>query len=410
MVGSVMLLFTGTMGYLMFRFPRFHSIKVAFAVLALVNLLFFVRFREKGRGLWERMMRSDFFPRKLSISKVGRFLVLISLGIGFAAVNTGSNLLYLLMSMLLSIIMGSGILSELSVRKVSMSFDFPGSSVAGEETLFPVRVTNDKGRFNSFSLEGRLLLPDTAEAIHQVPGVVLKLPPRRSDLLFVRAQWPRRGLYPVSGVSLSTSYPFSFFEKSRNVRAPHDVLVVPRGEKDLGDLVTGLGRGFEEHASRSGRGTEFFSVRPMFPGDEWRDVHWKKTARTQQFAVKEYEALQTRRVRLLLWRDSESGENAFEAEEDGIETSASLVRWLLQRGFEVGIWAGAQCHQEPQAGEASLRVLFRRLALLDVSLVPSSTLGAPVDARDLVVRLNLSRSAVDFAQGSPGAAHQGGHA
>ncbi len=389
MTGSMMLLFTGTLGYLMVRFHRFHSIKIAFAFFLMVNLLFFVRFRDKGQGFVERLLRSDFFPRKLAITKVGRFLVLISIGIGFAAVNTGSNLLYLLMSMLLSIIMASGILSELSIRDIAMTPRFPPVAVAGQEVLFPLDLTSGKRRFSSFTLEGRVLFRQEVPAPSQVPGVLLKLPPLGSAHLFPRVTFPRRGIYPVSGFALATSYPFSFFQKSRHEKRREDIVVLPRGARDVTGLLAGMGHGQEELAGRSGRGVEFFSARPMFEGDDWRDVHWKLSARSQHLAVKEYEALATRRVHLVLCGRSGKENGAVDVAEEGVELAASVIRRLLTVSFEVGLRAGTMIRQVPTGGEHGLRSLYRHLARLALEDVPESPdlSGIPPGEEALVVHL-----------------------
>ena len=407
MAGSVMLLFTGTSAYLMVRFPHFHSLKVAFLLFLLLNSALFIRWRERGQGFWERVMQSRFFPRKLSLTLVGKFLVLISIGIGFAAVNTGSNLLYLLMSMLLSIIMASGILSELSIRSVDMELELPTSAVAETETLFPIRVRNDKRRTNSFSLEGAVIFERFDADIVQAPGLSLKLEPGTSETVFPRVRFPRRGLYRLKGVTLSTSYPFSFFTKSRNVELPREVLVLPLGNRPMAPLIARLGRGYEEHANRSGRGTEFFSVRPMFPGDEWRDVHWKQTARSGHFSVKEYEALTSRRIHVALFRepgDVTGGPLDFEAEEEGIELAASGIRVLVQAGFEVGLHAPGALEVVPQVGEIALRGLFRGLAILPLESLATRYVP-PLNAahRDLVLAMNLTtgRMTLEGNEGPP---------
>ena len=70
-------------------------------------------------GFWKKIGRSNrLFPRKLKFTKEGKILIGITLGIGFAAINTGNNLMYLVLGMLLSLMVVSGILSELSLRGV----------------------------------------------------------------------------------------------------------------------------------------------------------------------------------------------------------------------------------------------------------------------------------------------------
>ena len=75
--------------------------------------------------LWDRfvvrMRRWLRPPRRLRATREGKYFVGITLGVGFAAVNTGNNLLYLLLGMMLSLIIASGILSEVSLRDLSLT-------------------------------------------------------------------------------------------------------------------------------------------------------------------------------------------------------------------------------------------------------------------------------------------------
>src|SRR5215831_11538964 len=65
---------------------------------------------------WSRMRP----PRRLKFTREGKFFVGITLGVGFAAINTANNLLYLLLGMLLALIVVSGIMSELSLRDLTV--------------------------------------------------------------------------------------------------------------------------------------------------------------------------------------------------------------------------------------------------------------------------------------------------
>jgi len=397
--GAVFALFTGTLAFLMVRFPMFHSIKLGFASFLFINVLFFIRFREKPRkSLMQRLMATRFFPRKLAFTMEGKFMVIISLGMGFAAVNTGSNLLYLLLAMLLSLITASGILSEFSVQKLNWTVSFPEQVVARTETLFPIRLRNDKRRLSSFSLEGEALFPDESP-LTQIAGTLLKLEPGMTNHLFARVTFSRRGSYALRGLSLGTRYPFSFFKKSRNYELSQEVVVVPKGEEDVDHLVFALATGFEEHARLVGRGSEFFSVRPMQPGDEWRDVHWKQSARHLRFAVKEYEALTARRVWVELAPGG--GERDLEREEEAVELAASLVRRLVQGGFEVGLKApGAWL--PPTSGPACIRQAFTTLALLDLGAAAAdASLRAPAGGpNELTVAVDIATLEVTISGGA----------
>lgn len=55
--------------------------------------------------------RRQIAGRHLRFTREGKYFVALTFGIGFAAINTGNNLLYLVLGMLLALIVGSGVLS-----------------------------------------------------------------------------------------------------------------------------------------------------------------------------------------------------------------------------------------------------------------------------------------------------------
>ena len=52
-------------------------------------------------------------------------MVLITLGIGLGAMNTGNNLVYLVFGMMLGFITASGVISETSLRGIEADWIFP---------------------------------------------------------------------------------------------------------------------------------------------------------------------------------------------------------------------------------------------------------------------------------------------
>jgi hypothetical protein len=52
--------------------------------------------RPAANTFWQRLLRRFRPPRKLKFTREGKYFLGITLGVGFAAINTGNNLLYLL--------------------------------------------------------------------------------------------------------------------------------------------------------------------------------------------------------------------------------------------------------------------------------------------------------------------------
>ncbi len=166
-------------------------------------------------------------PRRLEFTREGKYFVGITLGVGFAAINTGNNLLYLLLGMMLSLIIASGVLSEMSLRGLSVAREPPARPHAGKPFLMGVSLQNHKRRLPSFSIEVEDLLE--GQAIDK-KCYFLKLPAGRLQHTSYRHSLPRRGRYTFTGLRLSTKFPFGLFRKSRVLELTDETIVYPQLE------------------------------------------------------------------------------------------------------------------------------------------------------------------------------------
>lgn len=365
LIGLIMLFITGSSFYMIIKFPFYTRFKVIFVFFFVINTLLFIRFREPRNNLFQRMMRSNFFPRKLTITMEGKFLLFITLGIGFAAVNTGVNLLYLLMTMLLSMIVVSGILSELTLKKLRWKIDLPSEATALSETIVILAIRNGKRRISSFSLEGELLIPED-RSIVQRKGVLLKLNAAEERPMLIRLIFSQRGKQEIEGISIGTRFPFSFFCKSRHYEFNRSVLVLPKGEEPVEKTMYRLTINHQEDFETSHdkrQGLEYHSIRQMYPGDDWRNVHWKKTAAGQEFAIREFDSLEGRIVTICLV-GNEHDKIDYQQREKGIEIAASIAKFLVNHDFQVGLLGPNLCIEQ-SGGVSSLKRIFVALALLD---------------------------------------------
>src|SRR5574342_761845 len=90
--------------------------------------------------------------RSIRLTSEGIRFLLFTIGIGVAAVNTGNNLFYLLLAMMLSVVVISGLLSEQCLRRLNFHRHVPDLITANEPTTVTLSVTNRNSRFPSFSL------------------------------------------------------------------------------------------------------------------------------------------------------------------------------------------------------------------------------------------------------------------
>lgn len=293
--------------------------------------------RKRRLGFWGRLGRSNrLFPRKLKLNTEGKFLVFITIGIGFAAVNTGNNLLYLILGMLLSLITVSGILSELTLRHITVSRAVPPGVTAGRDTLVPVKVRNGKRFFSSLSIEVEEILDDPGTL--QLAAYVLHLRPGEEVIAHLRVRFGRRGEHVTSGLRVATRFPFSFFRKSRLVLGEETYLVYPPVVDVLVPALPPRQEGADQHRPKVGPGDELWGVRDYRPGDPARSIHWKITARRGRLVSREFETPSVRTV-VLAYPNAVHGDGdaAMDALEAGIVHVASVAAALLDRGYAVGL-------------------------------------------------------------------------
>ncbi|HEX2686593.1 MAG TPA: DUF58 domain-containing protein [Kofleriaceae bacterium] len=318
---------------------------------------------------WQRLRP----PRRLSFTREGRVIVILSVGVGFAAINTGNNLLYLLLGWLLSFIIASGILSEMTLKRLSVERRPPPRVFAGEPFLMEVAITNDKRARASFSIEVEDLIGKTPL---DKRCYFLKIPAGKSQRTSYRHTFVRRGLYTLTGYRIATKFPFALFRKSRDVLAPLEVLVVPARVAVPRPVPRTEARG-ELTANRTGRRGEFFGLREHRAGDDRRDVHWRSSARSGRLLVREYEDEHARKVVIGVdnalpdaVRDAvtdgaqtPTDEAAVAAVERAISVAGSLAAVYLEAGWAVELCA-RDCHIPAGAGRIHEARIARALAVL----------------------------------------------
>ncbi len=239
----------------------------------------------KGFGSWWDALFSRGKPsRRLKFTREGKFFVGITLGVGFAAINTGNNLLYLLLGLLLALIVVSGIMSELSLRDLTVVRRLPPRAQVGRAHLVEIEVFNHKGRVPSYAIEVEDL---RAGQPADKRCFFLKISPKSAQVAAYRRTPQRRGRDRHVGFRIATRFPFGLFEKSREVAAEGDLIIYPAADPvKLGQPPPGRDAGGESAFGR-GHGEDHYGLRAVRDGEDQRDVHWKKSASTGHLVRRE---------------------------------------------------------------------------------------------------------------------------
>lgn len=311
-----------------------------------------------------RPRRARLLPRALKLTREGKYLLLLVFGVGFAAVNSGNNLLYLVFGLLLSLIVVSGVLSELTLRRLSVTVELPAQAHARRPALLRVRLRNGKRRFSSFSVEAELVTDD--RRVHQRPASVLHLPPGEAADSFAELLLEERGRYVFPGVRVATRFPFGFFRKSRILPGDRVLVVYPALVDVPLPELPGARAGQAAARPRAGRGDDYYGLRELRAGDDLRDVYWKVSARVGDLVVREYEEPVRRQV-TLCFANVATGEDrrTLTDLEDAVSVAASLAVRLSEDGSSVGL-VTVDGVLEPEGGARQVHRILRHLALMDV--------------------------------------------
>lgn len=309
-------------------------------------------------GPRRRSLRSR-LPRTLRATRAGWCFIAIIFGVGFAALNTGNNLLYLVLALLLAFLVLSGLLSEASLRGMRVERRLPPELFARSPQRMSLRIHNDQKRHPSFavSIEDRIVGSAGDESIGR--AFVLRVGPGLAIHRSYLFEPPHRGELVFSSVRLSTRFPFGLFVKSVELPLEATTLVYPaRCESSTPHGAPRSPRDGDAPGDTRLEGDAIGGVREYAKGDSMHRVHWRRTLRERRLIVGERESQSAAEIEILL----RLPESLSEAEiEDRVSRAATEVARHLESGDRVGLRT-LETRFEPGTGAVHRRTLLSHLA------------------------------------------------
>lgn len=206
----------------------------------------------------------------------------MTLLLGFAAVNTGNNLLYLLVSALLGFMAISGILGRGNITGLEVAVETPDEIYDGVPTLLRVRLANRRRFLPAFLVrisvrEGTVLFPFVDRGA--------------SASAVVSAVFRSRGRFSVGPARICSNFPINFFVRCCPAagESPVTVFPAPVGSRALGAGERGDLRG-ESPAPPKGLEGEMHGIAD-YRGEPLKLIHWKLSARHDELKVRELSAV-----------------------------------------------------------------------------------------------------------------------
>lgn len=197
---------------------------------------------------------------------------------GLAAVNTGNNLLYLLVSVLLGFLAVTGWCGHRNLTGLSLA-------VLPAQDLY-ARLPG-KVRLLVKNRHPRLPLFLVQIAVADVKILLPYVPPGETTTVTVPLVMVDRGFHPLPQITLTSSFPVNFFIRSCRVELAQTLLVFPQ------PLITGLPAAVDvRHAnaelqsSLPGGDGDLRNIDSYRPGDPLKSIHWKLSARHQELKIR----------------------------------------------------------------------------------------------------------------------------
>ena len=242
------------------------------------------------------------YKMEYRISREGWIYLAGIILVALAALNTGNNLLFLILSSLVAIVLMSGILSSITLSGIEMRLLLPEHIFTGQPVRAVVELENAKLTLPSFSLrvEAARTKGSSAAAMLETPVYFPYLPKNDRVQQVVPMLFPRRGVYRQEAFRIVTRFPFGFLQKARHLNLKTEALVYPSVEptEEYLDILPGLQGALESLVK--GRGQDLYALRDYLPTDSARHVHWKASARLGSLMVREFTREDESRILLVL--------------------------------------------------------------------------------------------------------------
>lgn len=315
----------------------------------------------KAWGLIRSILHRLAPRRSTRLTSEGTFFLFLTLAVGVAAVNTGNNLFYLLLSMMVSGVLVSGVAARSCLNRLEIRRHVPDLLFVNKPETAALVIKNRKRRWSSYALR---FFDVTADGHDLGRGLTIHhLPPGVGRVLSYPLIPSRRGLLKLDGVRVTTSFPFGLFYQtvyySTSATVPVSPALKPLPNGLLRDV---LGAGLERTIRRKGNGSDLYNLRLYQPGDDSRTIHWLTTARTSKLIVRETEEEGQRRATVHLSLLAPDSHDA--VFEEAVSLTASLLHHLTGQGYWLRLTVGAFRSSFGHGG-VHLVGLLRALALCE---------------------------------------------
>lgn len=306
--------------------------------------------------------------RNWRVTRDGKVFFFLTFCVGFAAVNTGNNLLYLVLGLLLSVIILSGLLSDLSLRGLGFQRRLPKRAFAGHTALIEIEVRNTKRWVPSYSIEVEDKLENRRT---DKRCYFLKVNPGGRQTAAYRRTPPVRGRERYLSLRVATRFPFGLFEKWYEVELTDSQLVYPSLQQGRRSAAVPRAPDGQTPTQQRGEG-DVEGLRDLHSGAPVRDIDWKKSASLGRLVARERRREGAPTLRLFL-RNKPLEQESAEHTSARVEAELRRLAWQALEALRAGTCVDLVVEAPPEGRTTQTRItpgpeaperLLRLLALL----------------------------------------------
>lgn len=181
------------------------------------------------------------------------------------------------------------------------------------------------------------LTPDGNMGVFSEKQVFVSLPPFGKTRLSLKCKHNFRGCYSCRIKKISAADPLRIIRLSRKISAESIIIVLPR-KLELDDIIkiSSTEHSYTKKNPISSDKEDFSHVREYREGDMIQMVHWKLTAKQDEFMIKQFDSINDRRALILCNRNGEG--DVLPKTDSIIETAIAFAAKALKKGINSNVY------------------------------------------------------------------------
>lgn len=179
----------------------------------------------------------------------------------------------------------SGFLGRRNIQEIEIAIETPEEIYDSTPFVCIVRLINKKKIMPSFLIRGHLLNSKVFFPFTDANS---------SSTAYLEMKVKGRGLNKIDNIAVCSVFPFNFFVRCRTIKKPIELILFPAplfydgGSRAFYDEKNQRG---ETSSDKVGFDGDMLSIRNYAPGDPFKFINWKATAKTGHLKTKELSSL-----------------------------------------------------------------------------------------------------------------------